>query len=200
MTRFINAALIAFFITGGLFLGMRELIIGSEINLEDPVKGPVIDFVRLKRDETIERKKPKPKKPPKPEPQPQMEQPPMQAEDFSAEATSMAFRGMDLAEGSGGGLDLGSGDGDLINTLKVNAMYPRRALSRGIEGYVIVKFTVTRQGTVRDPVVVEAEPQGIFNQAAIAAAKKYKYKAKEVDGKAVEVPNIYEKITFKLDK
>ena len=32
--------------------------------------------------------------------------------------------------------------------------YPRRALSRGMTGWVIVEFTVTELGTVIDPVVV----------------------------------------------
>ncbi len=79
-------------------------------------------------------------------------------------------------------------------------MYPRRALSRGIEGYVIVKFTVTRQGTTRDHVIVESKPKGIFDRAALQAATKFKYKPRVVDGQPIEVPGVLNKITFLIEE
>ncbi len=63
-----------------------------------------------------------------------------------------------------GGLALESGDGEYLPIVKVAPVYPRRALQRGIEGFVIVEFTVTKQGAVRDPIVVEANPSGILNK------------------------------------
>ena len=78
-------------------------------------------------------------------------------------------------------------------------MYPRRALQRGIEGFVIVEFTVTKQGTVRDPIVVEANPSGIFEQAAMDAAMKFKYKPRVVNGEATEVSGVQNRITFQID-
>ena len=56
MSRYINAVLLAFVITAALFIAMRTLIIGSEAKLTEPAKGRVIDFVRLKRDETVQKK------------------------------------------------------------------------------------------------------------------------------------------------
>jgi protein TonB len=87
-----------------------------------------------------------------------------------------------------------------VPIVKVAPIYPRRALSRGIEGYVIVEFTVTPQGTVVSPEVVEAEPEGIFERAAMDAAKKFKYKPRMVDGKAVSVPGVQNQITFKMKR
>ena len=78
-------------------------------------------------------------------------------------------------------------------------MYPRRALQRGIEGFVIVEFTVTKQGTVRDPIVVEANPEGIFEQAAIDAAMKFKYKPRVVNGEATSVSGVQNRISFQID-
>ena len=78
-------------------------------------------------------------------------------------------------------------------------IYPQRAIDRGIEGYVIVEFTVTKTGAVRDPRVVEYEPSTIFNKAALAAALKFKYKPRIVNGEPIEVRGVLNKITFQLE-
>jgi len=72
-------------------------------------------------------------------------------------------------------------------------------LSRGIEGYVIVEFTVTKQGTVRDPQVVKAVPESLFDRAAMDAALKFKYKPRVVNGEAVEVAGVQNKISFQIN-
>ena len=73
-------------------------------------------------------------------------------------------------------------------------------MSRGIEGYVILEYTVTRQGTVKDPVVIEAKPQGTFDRAAIKSALRYKYKPRVVDGEPIEVAGVRTRITFQLSE
>jgi len=201
MSRYIYAVLLAFVITAGLFLGMRYMIVGSDGAMEDAPQGRVIDFVRLKKDENVQTKKRKPKKPPKPEDEPPpMEPPTVQPNDLVAEASSIGFKA-DLSADTGlsGGLALESGDGEYLPIVKVAPIYPRRALSRGIEGYVIVEFVVTKQGSVKDPVVVEAKPEGVFDQAAKDAAKKFKYKPRVIDGLATEVSGVQNKITFKMN-
>ena len=45
---------------------------------------------------------------------------------------------------SSSGFGLAPSDGEYLPIVKVQPVYPRRALSRGIEGYVIVEFTVTK--------------------------------------------------------
>jgi len=201
MTRYIYATLLAFAITAGLFLGMRYLIVGGEGAMSDAPQGRVIDFVRLKKDENFETKKRKPKKPPKPEDEPPpMEQPPMQAQDLINQAEGVGFSADIVADTNlSSGLALESGDGEYLPIVKVAPIYPRRALSRGIEGYVIVEFIVTKQGSVRNPVVIEAKPEGVFDQAAKDAAKKFKYKPRVIDGVATEVAGVQNKITFKMN-
>jgi len=101
-------------------------------------------------------------------------------------------------------LDIGAGlqatDGEYLPIVKVAPQYPRRALSRGIEGYVIVEYTVTRLGSVKDPVVIEGKPGTIFNNAAIKSALRYKYKPRVVDGKPIEVSGVRTKITFEIEE
>ena len=77
-------------------------------------------------------------------------------------------------------------------------MYPRRAAARGIEGYVLLEFTVTKTGAVRDPKVLEAKPPGIFDRAALNASLKFKYKPKVVNGESIEVSGVRNRITFEL--
>ncbi|MEE8379443.1 MAG: TonB family protein [Gammaproteobacteria bacterium] len=100
-------------------------------------------------------------------------------------------------------LDIGAGlqatDGEYLPIVKIAPQYPRRALNRGIEGYAIVEYTVTKQGTVKDPVVIESSPGTIFNNAAIKSALRYKYKPRVVDGVPVEVSGVRTKITFELE-
>ncbi|MHC8441529.1 MAG: energy transducer TonB [Candidatus Eutrophobiaceae bacterium] len=99
-------------------------------------------------------------------------------------------------------LNIGAGlqvtDGEYLPIVKVAPQYPRRALRRGIEGYVVLEYTVTKQGTVKNPVVVEADPQDIFNKEAIKSALRYKYKPRVIDGQAIEVSGVRTRIIFRM--
>lgn len=100
-------------------------------------------------------------------------------------------------------LNIGAGlqatDGEYLPIVKVAPQYPRRALSKGIEGYVILEYTVTKKGTVENPVVIESKPNRIFDKSAIKSALRYKYKPRVVDGKPIEVSGVRTKITFELE-
>ncbi len=64
-------------------------------------------------------------------------------------------------------------------------IYPFQARARGIEGSVILKFTVDKNGSVVKPQVVKATPEGVFEQAALDTVVKYKFKPAMKDGKPV---------------
>ena len=64
-----------------------------------------------------------------------------------------------------------------------------------MEGYVLLEFTVTRAGSVKDVVVLESTSP-IFEKAAMVAAYKFKYKPRVVDGEPVEVPGVVNQINF----
>ena len=201
MPRFLIAIILSAIVTLSLFFVMQSLIKSGGSALTEPPKGSVLDFVRVKKEEAAQKKDRKPKKPPKPEtPPPAMEQPQMDSPTPSAEGSGLDF-GADVNEGLSldGGLALESGDGEYLPIVKVAPVYPRRALSRGIEGYVIVEFTVSKQGSVKNPFVVDAQPADLFNQAAIDAALKFKYKPRVVNGEPAEVAGVQNRITFQID-
>lgn len=200
MPRYLIAIVLSAMVTLGLFYVMQSLIESGGSALSKPAKGTVLDFVRVKKDEVSQQKDRKPNKPPKPEqPPPAMEQPQLDSATPNTGAQSMDF-GADISvDLTLGGLALGSGDGEYLPIVKVAPVYPRRALSRGIEGYVIVEFTVSKQGSVKDPFVVKAEPADLFEQAAIDATLKFKYKPRVINGEATDVSGVQNRITFEIN-
>ena len=70
--------------------------------------------------------------------------------------------------------------------------YPRGAERRKIEGFVVVEFTVQPDGSVNDVAVVNAEPAGVFDSAAVKAVGRWKYK------KLDAAESIKTKIAFQL--
>ncbi len=77
--------------------------------------------------------------------------------------------------------------------------YPRRAAARGIEGWVVVSFTITETGTVTDAVVVGSEPPGMFDSAALRTVARYKYHPQLVDGKPIPLPGMLLRIVFEME-
>ena len=179
-----------------LFFLMQAIIATDEAKLDEGVKGKLLDFVRLQDDQEVETKQRKPKPPPPPdEPPPDMPKPDFESSDLS-QGVDVGSVDVDVDLSiEGGGL---SSDGEYLPIVKVNPQYPRRAQTRGIEGYVIVEFVVTKSGAVRDAVVVEASPEGIFDRAALDAALKFKYKPRVVDGVSTEVAGVQNKISFEI--
>ena len=198
--RYLFGLFFAVIVTFALLWGMQALISGGNNALTEAPRGNVLDFIRLKKEQDVTKKERKPQKPAKPKtPPPPMVQPQMQQANPNADAVSSSFSAGIQADSSlTGGLNLETGDGDYLPIVKVAPIYPRRAQSRGIEGYVIVEFIVTKNGSVRDPVVIAAEPASIFDRAAMDAALKFKYKPRVVDGVAMEVAGVQNKISFQI--
>lgn len=200
--RFLAALLVAAFVTIGLFYLMQSLISGGEGAMSEPPQGSVLDFVRAPEPEQVQEKERKPERPPEPEEPPeQLPQPQMNNDIVDANAGSGYNFSADVSSGAdiGNGLSLQASDGEYLPIVKVQAAYPRRALQRGIEGYVVVEFTVTKQGSVRNPVVIEAQPEGIFDEAAMDAVLKFKYKPRVIDGEPVEVDGVRNRMTFEMN-
>jgi protein TonB len=53
--------------------------------------------------------------------------------------------------------------------------YPFAALSRGVEGSVLLEYTVDARGRVVAPRVLEATPPGVFDRAALHALSRWRY-------------------------
>ena len=185
-------------ITFGLLFVMQLLIATGRTAISDDSRHRIVDFVRVERDQHVQTRKEKPEKPPEPEKQPEMPQANSNDQNFD---TSLAVSVATPAIGSNvnvSGVGFGVSDGEYLPIVKVAPVYPARAAARGLEGYVIVEFTVTRTGTTKDVHVVESS-SSLFERAAVEAAGKFKYKPRVIDGEPVEVPGVRNKITFVLE-
>lgn len=77
--------------------------------------------------------------------------------------------------------------------------YPHRALARGVEGWVLVSFTIAASGAVADPSVVDADPPGVFDAAALRAVMRYRYRPQIVAGVPTPTPGMLLRIHFELE-
>ena len=75
--------------------------------------------------------------------------------------------------------------------------YPPDAYRSRAQGWVEVEFTVSADGSVSNATVVNSEPSRIFNNAALNAIKRWTFKPKMENGKAVD-DRLRRRIEFKL--
>jgi len=200
LIRMVIGVILAAAVTLSLFWVMQYLIATADRTLNEDGSSSMLDFVRVKRDESIQRRQLKPKKPPPPEAAPP--QPPTpQLDDLNPNAEKIAISAVPVETDieMTGGFSLGVGEGDYLPIVKVAPIYPNRALTRGVEGFCVVQYTVTSLGTTKDPVVIESQcTSSLFHRASVNAALKFKYKPRIIDGEAVEVPGVQNKFTYEI--
>lgn len=134
-----------------------------------------------------------------PEPPPPPDETP-ETPDFSADldavnpnlGMNMPTIAVPVNDGGGpwlGALQAGQGlegfDTDVIPVVRVPPTYPRRAKQAGIEGHVTMVVTIRPDGTVSNASVMEADPPRLFDEAALAAMRRWKFRPKIVDGTPV---------------
>jgi protein TonB len=186
-------------VTFALFYLMQAMI-GVEGELDKSGKAKVVDFVRVKRSEDVKKKE---REPPKKE---QIDDEPPPPDFAMDQSTDMTSGGIGISAGvdtsmkldTGGGFSMASADGDAVPMVRVPPQYPERAMQRGIEGRVLIEFTISKSGSVKDAKVIAYEPSKIFNKAALKAVSQWKYNPKIEDGEAVEQKGIRIAIPFKL--
>jgi len=77
-------------------------------------------------------------------------------------------------------------------------VYPEEAQRQNIEGFVKVAYDVTVDGTVANARVVESEPAGMFDAAALEAVRSWRFHAAVRNGKIVPAENLVSRVNFKL--
>ncbi len=198
--RYIFSIVVGSIITLSLIFVMHLLIKHAEDAISKERTRHQLDFVRIKKNETLNTEDLTPEKPPKP-PEVPPEVPPQDMDSIDPNAPTINVPPPTVAAnidvGGPGGMNIA--EGDYLPIVRVAPVYPARALSRGVEGYVDMGFTVTTSGTVRDPVVLFST-SSLFDRAAERAVLKFKYKPRVVDGVPVDVPNVKTRITFKIEE
>ena len=178
---------------------MQFLIATGKAAITEAYDASFLEFVRVKKEETVEQKEDKPERPPEPdEAPPDFPQQDMDSSDLdSFVAVAPVNPGLDMGlDGELG--DFSLAEGDYLPIVKVEPMYPRRAQSRGLEGYCDLQFTVTPLGTTADVLVIECT-SSLFERASVQALLKFKYKPRVVNGTAIAVPRLRHRITYQIE-
>ena len=209
--RYLVAACLSLVVSFGLFLMMQRLVTSRQVVLSEVVKHGQLEFVRLQRESPlVEKQRVRPQRPKELAPP---EQPLTKLSDATQQAQgAVAAIPMPDAQASGigaeglrlrGGPKLGMAptrDGSAVPLVRVDPEYPRAARQERIEGFVRVRFDISPTGRVLNPEVLESQPKGVFEQAALRAFNRWKYRPQVVAGKAVEQRNQITKIIFELER
>ena len=190
--KMLGSALTAsLFLTVVIFYIMQWLIDVGDVELDNTsIKIADVTMPERELELLMDMERPQEDEPPPETMPPEFDMTPPAEVDSSAARPNLGFKGKKAGVFA---------DGSYVPIFQVPPVYPRRALERGIEGCVMLKFTVTKVGSTRDPMVEWAVPPGIFDRAAMRSALKYKYKPQIRDGEAIEVPNVRTVVIFKIE-
>jgi len=183
--------------TTAMFWFLWVMIVGGggAMNLRPATR---IDFTPLRHDTATETKRDKIERP-KPQQVPEM--PDMARTNFDAGDQNANFNIDVQSDVDMGGITVSGGsDRDIMPLVRINPDYPRRAQTRGVEGWVQFEFTITPSGTVADVKVIDSEPKGIFEDAATKAILRWKYNPKVEEGRAVERRGVRVVLRFDLEE
>ncbi len=193
--RQLGAAALAIGVALSLFTLMNGLIRSDGILEKPDRQRAYLNFIRIDPADTEintkDRRLPEP--PPPPEDVPE-------TPDFAARLDSVASDldmdmptiGLPINDGGGpylGTLSAGQGlagfDTDAIPVVRIAPVYPRRAKQARIEGWVTMEVLIRPDGSVSDAKVMESAPPRLFDEAALAAMQRWKFRPKIVDGTPV---------------
>jgi protein TonB len=183
-----------------LYLIMENMVSRDRIRVLDLFDAKTIEFVRAPMEDETRTKDRRRKPPPKPK---EIIKPRAEVQNVANRselpADFMAYNVNSLL-GEGGGVGLGqrivAGSGeamkmvmasDLTALTKIPPQYPPWARYRGLEGWVDLTFIVNAGGMVEDLLVVDAKPRGTFENAALAAVARWRFRPVEEHGVPVPV-------------
>jgi len=202
--KFLVSVTIAVAINLGLFLLMDSMVSRDTARVVNLIDTQPIEFLRTDMDEETRSRDRRTPPPPKPQEIQRLRADVQNiASRVSSLPTDVAAYEVTSLLGEGGGIALGRTllegsvgelDGleimmadDLIPLSMLPPQYPPSARIRQIEGWVDLLFTVNSDGTVSDPVIVDAEPADIFDRAASDAALRWRFRPVTEDGEAIAV-------------
>ena len=198
--RYAFSIVLGSFVTLSLLFVMHLLIEYGESAVTKERTRHNLDFVRVKRNESLNIEDFTPEKPPKP-PETPPETPPQDMDNLDPNTPTINIAPPPISANTtiGGPGSMNIAEGDYLPIVRVAPVYPARALSRGLEGHVDLSFTVTAAGTVRDPIILFST-SSLFERAATRAVLKFKYKPRVVDGIPVDVSGVKTRITFRIEE
>jgi protein TonB len=191
-----TVVLAALLINAAMFTAIRYMVINRQIRLADTSQFDLANFIRMQEQSRDVRSRRDPKAPEKPEAEQQRDLSRLADASRGAGVGSMSvdMPDIDIDIDVGGGISLAR---ELTPLVRFPPDYPMAAMNNKIEGYVLLRFTVTETGTVADPEVLRSEPPGIFDRAARRAVMRWKYQPQLANGEPVSVVT-YTRLVFRM--
>lgn len=59
--------------------------------------------------------------------------------------------------------------------MRIEPLYPKEAAEKGIEGSVVLQFSINTDGSVDDIHIVKSAPENVFDKSATTALSQWKY-------------------------
>jgi protein TonB len=200
MKKMMIIAFLASVTTFSLFAFMAFLIHNNQVNVLKPPEGIPINVMSVPDKQPI-----KPIVRTLPEP-PKVAEPPTPQHISVIESdvnNAMTYTPTDMSIKNTGlkSLDFtAQGNSNARPIVRVNPKYPIRAARDGVEGWVVLAFDINTLGEVVNISVIDSQPKRTFDKAAKQALKKWKYKAKSIDGKAVAQHNFSVQLDFNMEQ
>lgn len=118
-------------------------------------------------------------------------------------STDFASAGQALVGGAGGGdlvMTRDAVDEPPRATRRVAPSYPPAARKRGVTGFVRFDLTIGADGRVEHARVVEAEPPGVFEEAAQQVISRWAFSPGTYQGRPQTVTGVEQTIRFQLQR
>jgi len=177
----------------GIVLLMNRYL--SEFDRSPPQKSTDMEIVKLEKPAPVKKiERSKPKTPPR---QARIA-PPLSGLDSSLSGIDMGLLGLSMD-------DMSSIDNSLLGRTDTSVMtedsvdtppqprsrsrfiYPKSAKKRGIEGFVVLSILIDQDGSVDKVQVLESSPPGVFDDAAMAGIKQWRFSPAQYQGSPVKV-------------
>lgn len=202
LVRLLLAGCVGLVVATFLTWFMYVLIEFGEKAVDESSRVHILDIVRVKRDEASVKKEQRVERPKTTEAPPAPSSPDLNDAQSDVDAIGISNLPAQMDVGLDmGGIGSGLGEGEFLPIVKVAPVYPASASSRGIEGECLVEYSVTTTGATKNIRVIEdrCTYRG-FKKPSIAAAARFKYKPRVINGEAVEVARVQNLFIFQLEK
>lgn len=193
-----------FMFFGGILMVILVVSFNKSVKEKEPVVKKEIRHINLDK---TEKKAAKPKSKPKPKPKPKQPKAPLPNINSLLGGVEMnipEFTTDNIAGDASKLLEEIAEDTIMSeNTVDVKPKvtsrppleYPPSALKEGIKGYVIVNILIAKDGSVELAKLLEAQPEGIFDNVAINAVYSWKFSPAQYKSKPVKMW-VKQKISF----
>ena len=193
--RLATVVFAALLVNAIMFTAIRYMVINREIRLADTTEFDLADFIRTREQSREVRSRRDPRAPEKPQTEQQRDISRLvEATQGSVGSMSVEMPEIDIDIDVGGSIALAR---ELTPLVRFPPEYPPSANRSRIEGYVVLRFTVTETGAVADPEILRSEPPGVFDRAALRSVLRWKYQPQLANGEPISVVS-YTRIIFKL--